>query len=102
LYNDHTGPKASAHNSWLANSSAADAAASVPLQDKHASPQWPSALHNSSLILVQSLVVKLLRGADGSELGTHIGNEPNEPRIIVVEPQVGEQRVEVIRTESSN
>lgn len=82
------GHEAGAHNSRLANPPTSDAAAAAPQQDKIASPQWPSALHNSSLILVQSLVVKLLRGADGSELGTHSDDESDEPRIIVVEPQV--------------
>lgn len=64
-------------------------ASTQPLKQTNYSPQWPSALHNSSLILVQSLVVKLLHSStDSSELSVDHDAEINGQNIIIAEPPV--------------
>lgn len=59
-----------------------------PLMQTDESQQWPSALHNSSLILVQSLAVKLLRRADVSESGPEHDNVVDKHHVLISEPPV--------------
>jgi len=75
-------------NSRLMNLNAPEIVRTQPLMQTDESQQWPSALHNSSLILVQSLAVKLLRRADVSESGPEHDNVVDKHHVLISEPPV--------------